>query len=237
MIDMVMVRGVVGLKQLRTGRSFVISSIVHMDSNNVVDQRLVAEQLGLGEPTNGVNLLREYCSEPLPEIRNRVTTGGRLITELVNRDVGASAAFTGFLCDVFRKADTRYQDEVNTSLVLGSNIHYPVEVNATDVLVRRDTYGRSLLGFHTECRSLTGEPEWRDAAHDVLFAADEVQHLGCGTGSLESQDFTRYVDMISTVLARMGWNPDDFDAYRHRLEYPVMPSSVVIRGGLPERPV
>lgn len=235
-IDLVMVRGVIGLKQLRRGRPFVISSVVHLDSENVVDSRPEIEQLGLAQPSHGINLLREYCSDPLPDIRNRMTDQGRLVTELMNRDVGASTAFTGFLCDIFRKNDARYREESNFELVLGSNIQYPTEVNVIDVFVRRGTYGADPLPFRSECRSLTGGAEPYAADHDVLFRETSIEHLGRGAESLHSPDYPRYTEMVSHVMGRLGWATEEFEAYRHRQMYPIMPSAVVTVMDLPNDP-
>jgi len=191
---------------------------------------------GLGEATNGVNLLHEYCSDPLPEIRNRKTDRGRLVTEIVNQDVGTSVAFTGFLCDLYRKADVRWQDTENSEIALCSEILYPVEVNVCDAFIRKGTYGDGLLGFRSESWNMVGQREAKDSGFDVLFADNAVEHLGRGVESLHSTEYPQYVEMISHVMERLGWDPKEFDAYRHRLVYPVMPSAVVCRADLPEKP-
>jgi len=37
------------------------------------------------------------------------------------------------------------------------------------------------------------------------------------------------------VIERLGWDSADFQAFRLRMEYPVLPSSLVVEFPLPER--
>lgn len=232
-VDLVMLRGVVGLIQLRRGRPFVVSSAMHLDSRHVADRSPDIERLDLGDPIEGINLLRDYCSQPTPVIRNRMTDGGRLVTEIINQDVGAASAFTGFFCDVFRNNDVRRCDADNTQLVLGSMVKYPTEVNVIDILVKRGTYGEGPLAFRSECRSLVATAEPHESADDVLFRDDGVEYCGAGPRVLHASEYPRYASMIGDVMGRLGWDGDAFDAYRHRQMYPVMPSAVVTTLDLP----
>ena len=46
----------------------------------------------------------------------------------------------------------------------------------------------------------------------------------------------RYVEMARYAFARLGWDGEQFEVYRCRVEYPVMHSAVVIRFPLPVAP-
>jgi hypothetical protein len=235
-VDVVLIRGVIGLRQLRHGRPYVISVTRVSDNDEVVRRRVKTEQLELGSATNGVNLLPEFCTSPLPQFRNRVDGTGRLLTELVNHDIGNGAAFTGFLCDVFRKSDGRYKDENNDSLRMRLNIDSPNEAIVLDTLIRCGTYGREPRKFRSEVWNTLGREQAHVADRDVLFADDSVPYLGRGVEALHSADYPRYVGMIQHVMGRLGWDPAEFEAYRYHLEYPVMPSAVVVECPLPEKP-
>jgi len=235
-VDMVMIRGIVGLSQLRPHRPFVISSVQQLDRHDVSVRRVETAVPGLEGPEHAVNILREYCTEPLPEIRNRTTAQGTLVTEVLNRDVGTASAFTGFLCDVFRAHDRRYRGEGNPVLGLGSTIRYPVEVSIADTFVRAGTFGDDPLRFRSATRNILGMPGADGPDGDLLFTDDAVEHLGRGTEALHLPDHRRYPEMIADVMGRIGWDPDEFEAYRHRLPYPVMPSAIMTTLDLPEDP-
>jgi hypothetical protein len=173
----------------------------------------------------------------LPNIRNFVNAEGRLVTQLVNADVGSTAAFSGFLCDVARKTDVRYRDAYNDSLRIRSNVESPFEAAQIDALIRRGTYSsRPLVMATRTINALGGQPLSAGNA-DVLFTDGPAEFLGHGADGLATSDYPRYVEMIKTVMERLGWDPADFEAYRYHVEYPVMPSSVVVQFDLPGKPV
>lgn len=61
-------------------------------------------------------------------------------------------------------------------------------------------------------------------------------YLGKGPSVMHTPDVPRYAEMIQYAFDRLGWDEARFDVYRCRVEYPVMPSSVVVRFDLPECP-
>jgi hypothetical protein len=131
-IDAIFLRGVVGLRQLRRDRPFIMSEIALSDSDGTIRRPAEIERLDTVDSQHGINLLRDFCTTPLPTIRNYINEGQRLVTELINSDVGSSAAFSGFLCDVLRKSDVRYRDEHNHALEFRSFIDNPFETAASD---------------------------------------------------------------------------------------------------------
>ncbi len=46
----------------------------------------------------------------------------------------------------------------------------------------------------------------------------------------------RYGEMAAYVFDRLGWDAEQFEVFRCRVEYPVMHSAVVVRFPLPEAP-
>ena len=60
--------------------------------------------------------------------------------------------------------------------------------------------------------------------------------MGKGPGALYTGDFPKYPDMGRYVFDRLGWDAARFDVYRCRVEYPVLPSSVVMEFALRDTP-
>jgi hypothetical protein len=105
-------------------------------------------------------------------------------------------------------------------------VRTPSEVLIHDCLVRRDICppfsprvdvmhdisGRTLGELHRE--------------HERLPMRESVVYMGRGVDALETEEVPRYPEMIRTAMGKLGWDPNDYDAYRCRVEYPVVPSSV-----------
>ena len=65
---------------------------------------------------------------------------------------------------------------------------------------------------------------------------ESIVYLGKGPSVLHTPEVPRYAEMVQYALDRSGWNASNFDVYRCRVEYPVMPSSVVVQFELPLKP-
>lgn len=62
----------------------------------------------------------------------------------------------------------------------------------------------------------------------LLRLSETPVFLGSGVNVLHTPDVPRYPEMAQHVLDKLGWNADEFEVYRCRIEYPVLPSSVVL---------
>ena len=70
----------------------------------------------------------------------------------------------------------------------------------------------------------------------MLHLRETVIHLGKGPAVVHSPDVPRLAEMVEYACEQLGWDVNRFDAYRCRVEYPVMSSKVTMRFELPERP-
>jgi hypothetical protein len=224
--DAVFLRGVVGLRQLRRDRAFTISAIAIRDNDGVARRHPDIERLDVVDAQH-MNMLRDFCTQPMPATRSFANQRGEMVTQLLNADVGSSAAFSGFLCDVYREGGSRYSDEHNDSLTLVSEIDSPFELAQVDALIRTGTFGSKPLQFATRTVNAMRNMPTRES--DVLM-------IGEPAARLDTADYPRYVEMIEYVTERLGWNPKEFEAYRCRVDYPVMNTAVVMECPLPEKP-
>ena len=46
----------------------------------------------------------------------------------------------------------------------------------------------------------------------------------------------RYTEMIGYTLDKLGWDSKRFDVYRVRMQFPIIPTSVLVTYELPEAP-
>jgi hypothetical protein len=157
--------------------------------------------------------------------------------ELVSQGLGKGAAITFFGGHVVRSAVPRYREEGNP---IGANfvrVRIPSEVLFIDLLIREDTYG-PLAPYSCARAEHFGElPHLRvlDEAQQ-LEPREPVARLGKGCSVLYTPDVPGYVEMGRYVFDRLGADPERFDVYRLRVEYPLLPSTVAMAFELPAAP-
>ena len=236
LLDGIRVEGFVGLRQLRDNAPLIISySGARNDDGSVVE--IKREPLEPVSEPHGVALLRDFCSKPLPELRAVEVQAGFVNGEIVTRDVGNRAAVTCMEGHLARGPLQRYSVEGDRICGNVLTVRTPVEVAILDLLVHEDTYGpiEPSVFVHAEH---TGEMLWDGLIHKRhrLPIHHSVVSLGKGPSALHTPDVPRYAEMARHVFKRAGWEAERFDVYRCRIEYPVMPSSVVVQFGLLDGP-
>jgi hypothetical protein len=237
MIDFVQISGFLSLRQLRPEAPLVISRVRTTNDDGTV-RDINREPLDpTAEPGFGNALLREFCSQPPPQYRAGQTAPGMVCGELVSYGVGKKAAITCLEGHVARGAVPRYRDADNSVGANNARIRIPCEALVLDLLVREDAFG-TLAPTAFTCAENLGEvpapstcAEWQR-----LDPRESVAYLGKGPSVLYAADFPRYAEMGSYVFDRLGWDGERFDVYRCHVEYPVLPSTVVMKFDLPAAP-
>jgi hypothetical protein len=112
----------------------------------------------------------------------------------------------------------------------------PCEVLLIDLLIREDTYGALRPTMYARAEHFGELPYLRilDEAHQ-LEPREPVAYLGKGCAALYTPDVPRYAE-LGQLFERMGADPERFDVYRCRVEYPVLPSTVAMAFDLPAAP-
>ena len=237
MLDLAQACGFLSLRQLRPDAPLVISRVRTTNDDGSV-RKVRREPL---DPTpteaTGITLLREFCSQPLPRLRSVPIAPGIVCGELASNGIGKQAAITCIEGYVVRAAVPRYREEGNRVGAKPAPVRLPCEALLLDLLVREDTFG-SLTPKAFTCAEHIGEvpspvtcEEWQR-----LGPPEAVPYLGKGPSVLYAPDVPRYPEMGQYVFDRLGWDGRRFDVYRLRVDYPVLPSTVVVQFDLPEAP-
>lgn len=235
LIDVALLRGYMGLRRLRTSVPCVVAHVRATDAEGA-PRALIREPLDPGGGTShGVSLIRKFCSDPLPQFRTVEAEGGFVHGELIGEGVGNTAAVTCFTGDVTRKAGARYAGELDRDFGVCVMVRIPCTALILDLLVHEGTFGPfspklSVFGEHLEGAPFPSPTKERDR----LELLESVLYLGQGLSVLPTREVPRYVELARFATDRLGWDADRFDVYRCRIEYPVMPSTVVLRFDLPE---
>ncbi|MGD8454425.1 MAG: hypothetical protein PVJ57_21640 [Phycisphaerae bacterium] len=233
MLDVVSVAGVLGLRQLCPGAPLVMARWnVSGDDGNL--REVQCEPL---DSSAEAGLVPKFCSQPLPQYRTMEPMPGIMCGELVSNGLGKQAAITCVQSHVHRAAIPRYRGEADRVGAYAARVRIPSEVLLVDVLAREDVYGsQKPIGYTVsehqgEIMAVSACAEWLR-----LKPYESVAYLGRGPSVLYTPDFPRSPELGAHVFERMGWDPERFDVYRCRVEYPIMPSTVTIQFDLIDPP-
>jgi hypothetical protein len=237
-MDLATLRGPLELQRIRPDASWVVAATRTADNDGVVRRLIQREPLDLGaETTHGLSPLRAYCTEPLPKFRATAGQGGYLLGELVGNGVGSTSAISCIIGDVVRSGGSCYRDQHNCEVAINASVHTPCRVLIHDVLVLRGMFGP----IAPEVRVY--DDYWRMMGRGAtvseavtLTPQETLTYLGVGPSVLKTPDVPRYSEMAQFVFDRLGWDGEQFEVYRCRVEYPIMHSVIVVRFDLPEAP-
>jgi hypothetical protein len=236
-VDYAQVKGVLALRRLRSDAPLIVSRVCATDDEGKVCE-VVREPIDpQADHPHGLALLRDFCSQPLPQHQTVQIAPGNLHSQLLGSGVGNKKALDYVEGHVVRAALPAYRDEVHRVVGNVAQIRIPCEVLLVDLLVREDTY-KHVDPVVYACSDHMGElpSPGESAPWQRLELSETVAHLGKGPGVLYDAEFPRYSELGRYVFDRLGWDGDRFDVYRCRVEYPVLPSSVVMEFELPEQP-
>lgn len=230
MLDIVALRGFVGLKRLRPDVSWVVGRVRAASDEGVAHQGVVWKPLDEDQDdTSGAALLRPFCSQPLPQIRAVRTPSDIIVHEAAGGPVGNTAAMTCYTAQVARNAICSRRSEANRYGEVGAAAYTPCGVLVLDQFIREDVYGR----IHPQVRvygDLHEAASYPVGGRDrgVLPIRVEVSYLGKGPQVVQTPAVPQYPEMASYVFERLGWDAGQFDVYRVQIRFPVIPSLVVM---------
>jgi hypothetical protein len=61
----------------------------------------------------------------------------------------------------------------------------------------------------------------------------KVDRLGVGSNAVATPDVPQYPEMLAYLCERAGWDPERFEVFRCRVQYPILNSVVAVRFQLP----
>jgi hypothetical protein len=226
--DIVIVRGHLGLRCLRPHAAVRISSTIIAEG--VRAGKSMHDLAGIDDESP---IIREFCSEPLPELTQRRTASGHMVTELTGLGIGNTSAIDCVICEVRRNVWSPHED-VSPRSYNGSTTQYPTEVLVHDMALASNVFELvkpEVVVYGAPDPSVN--PLDR-SERTILPLGETVGYLGRGVAVTHTLDAPRYAELLQYVCARLGWNPEVFDLYRCRVEYPVLHATVNVEFDLPK---
>ena len=241
LLDVISIRGLRGIRRLRSGTPFRLSTQRFYDAH---DHALQSHPVDADSPAAppGPRLLREFCTQPTPELDNRYD--GRLMhTYLRETPLGNAGALNLYFADISRDfewqslpAPGSLERKPNSQLWFVA-VRKPMESLVLDTLYHKDMFDE--IAWETKvCGSLDrlDEPDPdKFPPEETLSIKSNLLDLGIGPSGLPTPHVPRYREMVEAVCRDAGLNAADFHLYRCIIEYPLLMSVVSVKFLLPER--
>lgn len=227
MLDGVQLGGLVDFERLRPDVPWIVRRLrasATDDSRTLI--RMRREPLDPAGGAEGGALVPEYCSEPLPQLRQFEGANGWVYHEIAPGPVGRRGAVTCVMGEIYRSALPFRHAPDNTQGRYTLTVRTPVEWVLFDLLLHR-----SLTHFGRASASVVGLLEDRPAgggAPALLSGPQEAQRLGAPP-VMQTPRLARYPEMVGGALQRAGWGTlEEFVGYRTEVEYPAAPCDLVM---------
>jgi hypothetical protein len=239
MNDCAMAAGFLGFQRLRNGLPWPLATLgVIYDGDRRVPLDIRTPVDPKGKTADGLPLLPEFCTAPIPSMRLMTLSEGVCRLMIGERPLGRAGAFDIMAGWVMRGHLPAYRSEQDPMPIgcEATQLHTPVELLINDVFVHRSLmYAMNQhLTIHSQLPGGALFPQDGLEA-GILPVSCEVESLGSPL-DLTTQEFPQFPKLARRMAQAMGHSIDDFEGYRLRLKYPPMPALVALKFDLPERP-
>ncbi|MHC4080246.1 MAG: hypothetical protein ACYS15_07110 [Planctomycetota bacterium] len=232
MVDLATVFGLHDFRRLRRTPNWVLMrSVVYDDDGTPRQQRRTPID---PEASPELPLVKDMC-ESLPEIREVPTRTGRQF-ELSDGAVGHTAAFSCVFGSYMRPFAGCYRDGANRFGEHPTMLFTPSELLIADLFVHRDLPFNQDPELVLYSRLFSGvDAEWEARESNRLPVTDPVHELG-SPPVVATPHSPTYPRLVEKVCDRLGWSLEAFRGYRVVMSYPPIPTVLILRYPLPERP-
>jgi len=234
--DCVTLRGFIDLRWIRPNVSWRISRMSSVDNFGNVRTDFGRQPLSPapeGERDGAyVPLLREFCSQPPPKLRVPDSIPADTWYHLAEAAVGNRGSLTCLLGEIGRAVEPYVRSESYPRLVFAAFPRTPAETLIFDLIIHRDMLGRLNPTAHMFGDLFNQGPNC-PLEVDRLPLAEKVEFLGSGADAVHAAEVPRYREMARFALDRVGWPESEFDVYRLRVPYPLIPTRLEIAQDLP----
>lgn len=240
-LDAMTMRGMAALQRMRPGERWTL-----FRGGWVQDTSRPAAKTAIRRPVDaeamrrtGVPILPQFCQPPYPRV-SRVPAPGALGTGFADDilepgPVGQAGEVTVVSSDRVDNAAPRWSGLGGGKTgMIATRVRTPVELLLMDIYIERGIF--NLANAKAEVLSDIDGTEAAPEEMRRLPCAVEVEQLPTHSNRWELREVAGYGQMITSIFSRVDWNPADFELLRVRVQYPVIPSAVMVTFELPPAP-
>lgn len=220
-LDVALIKGMVEVQQTRR------SAPLHMVTCQWREALAADREANVGEPLDpretgpgALGLLRDFCSQPVPEFRLRERGEGYASYELVSSDLGAMGEVTYFIGEVWRGDTASPASSKDAEVVFAKGVSIPTETYVGDILVHKGCGYVGTPEVAVYAYAVDGSSAIQEA--NLLPLTERVEYLGEGIDAARTPLLPRHTELLGYAMDRLGWREGDFRVYRCRVEYPIL---------------
>lgn len=185
-----------------------------------------------GEAVEGVQglLLDEYCAKPAPRI-NVHHAGDVVHYSLAGNDFGPRSATDLVFAEINRgEMPHVLHDAPQRKRHASADVTTPAKLLVYDLILHEDVFPGAVPNLYVYNTTFDGVADVNDPARDIdrFDLCETIQLLGTGVQKFSNPEMPRYVELLTDVCRRLGWDASRFRGYRCRIEYPIFGSQVTM---------
>lgn len=242
--DSATIRGMVGLQHMRAGHPWTLfrGGWVDDDGSPRPASSAGPAQRRPVDPEpfrrTGVPLLPEFCSPKHPPI-SRVPAAGSKGAGLADDvlepgPVGSAGEVTVVTADTLARIAPRFHTPKDPLGHVPTMASTPSQLLVSDIIVERGA-----LDLHQATAAVLGDLNGLNAAPGLIPRLPcplEMRVLTApGRSEWSLREFACYSAVVDRVLRALGWADAEYDVLRVRVEFPILPSALLISLPLPKQ--
>jgi hypothetical protein len=236
--DVAMFNGLIDFRRIRSDVAWAVSSMRNLAPDGSALPTGAYEPIDPEARNAGDGpLLREFCSSPSMKLQTTPGPNSSLRFELPDGPVGATHSLTVFTGWIHRNVGERYRtpdDHVGEHFTA---LTTPAELTIQDFFVHRDLeYAhRPEVCLYGQLPGAVAYPNGpRDRG--LLPMSETLENLSGMPPQPMTAEYANYPAIVQRVAERLGHRLEDFYGVRIQLRFPPVPSMLLYRYELPERP-
>ena len=180
-------------------------------------------------------LMGEFCSQPIPELRQFTTTTGAASSWSKGRSA-TPAQLPACLAQSNAASLTSERPRTNgASTARSATRRQNCLWSICSSTNRSHSRFRPRQCFTAKCEKPFVIPATR-RERNRLPLHETLQDLGSGALVLATPEVPRHRQMVQAMFDRAGWNPSAFHGFRMKIAFPACPTALVLRYRLPNEP-
>lgn len=234
-IDELVVHGYHRLRRLRPELPLMLGTREMLpDTERAVQGRMFLETLQGGEiaADGATTALREFCTDPFPEIEVHIDES-RLLYALPAQPDQVGGELDLFFASMLRNADPRVATSDHPRARYAYIPQNPSRHLVFDVYVHEDLWPGVEPELVLVRSGNAGAPDLLAHSLDRLDYVETLGRFGMSASAVPSQVYPRQRDLVRSIHDRMGWAPESFRLFRCEVKYPVIGIWYTIQFPLP----
>ncbi len=227
-IDTVRLGGLVNLRRLRPVPWSLHRMVTYNDNGTALSIKKTPLDSNIADP-QALPVLREFCSDPLPEITGVESEAG-VRFDIAPGMIGNAGAIDYVFGDILRSLTDKFNHEGDRHISAVLELQTPAEMVLFDLFLHRDLpfptmpevlHLDRLNAFHDYSTNIE---EWKR-----LPLSAQVKPLAPGAAGCATPHYPGYRKLLDYTFDTIGVSPLEFRGYRFLMKYPTIPSSLVLR--------